>query len=195
MKFGIVTSFGSVHDYVQMAREAEDTGWDGVFVWDDISVERGDVFDPWVVLGAMAAVTERVTLGAMVFSWRVVAPEGGPRDDHHRPSHQRPVRSAGRPGRDLGRRLPAGQHGRSVASGARREARRVSRSPGARVVGRDGELPGHALPDGRPPFRPASGAASAHSCLAGGRLAVSEIVAARGALGRGHRLRPVRGRR
>ena len=68
MRFGIVTSFGSVHDYVEMAREAEATGWDGVFAWDDISVERGDVFDPWVVLGAMAAVTERVTLGAMVFS-------------------------------------------------------------------------------------------------------------------------------
>jgi alkanesulfonate monooxygenase SsuD/methylene tetrahydromethanopterin reductase-like flavin-dependent oxidoreductase (luciferase family) len=68
MKFGIVTSFGSVRDYVEMARDAESTGWDGVFAWDDISVERGDVFDPWVVLGAMAAVTERITLGAMVFS-------------------------------------------------------------------------------------------------------------------------------
>jgi alkanesulfonate monooxygenase SsuD/methylene tetrahydromethanopterin reductase-like flavin-dependent oxidoreductase (luciferase family) len=51
-----------------MAREAEECGWDGVFVWDDISVERGDVFDPWVVLGAMATATKRVTLGAMVFS-------------------------------------------------------------------------------------------------------------------------------
>ena len=68
MKFGVVTSFGTVHDYVAMARDAEATGWDGVFAWDDISVERGGVFDPWVVLGAMAAVTERVTLGAMVFS-------------------------------------------------------------------------------------------------------------------------------
>ena len=68
MKFGVVTSFGSVHDYVTMAREAEATGWDGVFVWDDISVDRGDVFDPWVMLGAIAAVTARVTLGAMVFS-------------------------------------------------------------------------------------------------------------------------------
>jgi alkanesulfonate monooxygenase SsuD/methylene tetrahydromethanopterin reductase-like flavin-dependent oxidoreductase (luciferase family) len=68
MKFGVVTSFGTVHDYVAMAEEAEAAGWDGVFAWDDISVERGDVFDPWVVLGAMAAVTERVTLGAMVFS-------------------------------------------------------------------------------------------------------------------------------
>jgi alkanesulfonate monooxygenase SsuD/methylene tetrahydromethanopterin reductase-like flavin-dependent oxidoreductase (luciferase family) len=68
MKFGVITSFGSAHDYVAMARDAEEAGWDGVFAWDDISVERGDVFDPWVVLGAMAAVTERVTLGAMVFS-------------------------------------------------------------------------------------------------------------------------------
>ena len=68
MKFGVVTSFGSARDYVGMARDAEEAGWDGVFAWDDISVERGDVFDPWVVLGAMAAVTERVTLGAMVFS-------------------------------------------------------------------------------------------------------------------------------
>src|SRR4051812_23797203 len=68
MKFGVVTSYGSVHDYVEMAREAEVTGWDGVFVWDDIVVDRGDIFDPWVMLGAMAAVTKRVTLGAMVFS-------------------------------------------------------------------------------------------------------------------------------
>ena len=58
MKFGIVTSYGSASDYVEMAREAEEEGWDGVFAWDDISVDRGDVFDPWVVLGGMAAVTE-----------------------------------------------------------------------------------------------------------------------------------------
>ncbi len=68
MKFGIVTSFGTAQDYVAMARDAEAVGWDGVFAWDDIAVDRGDVFDPWVVLGAMAAVTERVKLGAMVFS-------------------------------------------------------------------------------------------------------------------------------
>jgi alkanesulfonate monooxygenase SsuD/methylene tetrahydromethanopterin reductase-like flavin-dependent oxidoreductase (luciferase family) len=68
MKFGIVLSYGSVHDYVRLAREAEASGWDGVFAWDDISVDRDEVFDPWVVLGAVAAVTERVTLGAMVFS-------------------------------------------------------------------------------------------------------------------------------
>jgi alkanesulfonate monooxygenase SsuD/methylene tetrahydromethanopterin reductase-like flavin-dependent oxidoreductase (luciferase family) len=68
MKFGFVTSFGSANDYVIMAREAERHGWDGVFCWDDISVGARDVFDPWVVLGGMAMVTERITLGAMVFS-------------------------------------------------------------------------------------------------------------------------------
>jgi alkanesulfonate monooxygenase SsuD/methylene tetrahydromethanopterin reductase-like flavin-dependent oxidoreductase (luciferase family) len=68
MKFGFVTSFGSVHDYIIMAREAEAHGWDGIFAWDDIAVGPREVFDPWVTLGAMAAVTSRITLGAMVFS-------------------------------------------------------------------------------------------------------------------------------
>jgi len=68
VKFGIVISYGSARDYVELAHEAEQEGWDGVFAWDDISVDRGDVWDPWVVLGGMAAVTERITLGAMVFS-------------------------------------------------------------------------------------------------------------------------------
>lgn len=68
MKFGFVTSFGSIHDYVEMARQAEAHGWDGIFVWDGISIESREIFDPWVALGAMATVTERITLGAMVFS-------------------------------------------------------------------------------------------------------------------------------
>lgn len=68
MKFGIVTSAGTVHQYIEMAKEAEAHGWDGVFAWDDITVGPMDSFDAWVTLGAMAAVTERVTLGSMVFS-------------------------------------------------------------------------------------------------------------------------------
>ncbi|MET1004761.1 MAG: LLM class flavin-dependent oxidoreductase [Propionibacteriaceae bacterium] len=68
MKYGIITSAGSVHDYITMATEAEACGWDGVFVWDDICVGPGDTFDPWIALGAMSAVTEQVTLGSMVFS-------------------------------------------------------------------------------------------------------------------------------
>lgn len=68
MKYGFVTSFGTVHEYVELAIAAEQHGWDGVFAWDDISIGERDVFDPWVTLGAMAARTERITLGAMVFS-------------------------------------------------------------------------------------------------------------------------------
>jgi len=68
VKFGIVTSFGGINDYVEMAIQAEASGWDGVFVWDDITIGPREVFDPWVALGAMAAVTRQLTLGAMVFS-------------------------------------------------------------------------------------------------------------------------------
>lgn len=68
MKYGIVTSAGTVRDYVTMAQEAEAGGWDGVFVWDDICIGPTPAYDPWVALGAMAVSTERVTLGAMVFS-------------------------------------------------------------------------------------------------------------------------------
>jgi len=68
MKYGIVTSYGTIHDYVEMARQAEEHGWDGIFVWDDICIGPTEVFDPWVALGAIAMVTERIALGAMVFS-------------------------------------------------------------------------------------------------------------------------------
>jgi hypothetical protein len=68
MKFGIVTSSGSIHDYITMAREADAHGWDGVFAWDGIDIGSAPIFDPWIALGAMAVATERITLGAMVFS-------------------------------------------------------------------------------------------------------------------------------
>lgn len=68
MKYGFVTSFGTAKEYVELAVAAEKHGWDGVFAWDDISVGPRDVFDPWVVLGAMAMATKRITIGSMIFS-------------------------------------------------------------------------------------------------------------------------------
>jgi alkanesulfonate monooxygenase SsuD/methylene tetrahydromethanopterin reductase-like flavin-dependent oxidoreductase (luciferase family) len=68
MKYGFVASYGTVEQVLEMAREAEAHGWDGVFTWDGISVGDMDTFDPWTLLGAMARETERVTLGAMVFA-------------------------------------------------------------------------------------------------------------------------------
>jgi len=52
----------------RLAREAEDAGWDGVFVWDHIAYRSPvrEVADPWVVLAAIACATERVMIGPMV---------------------------------------------------------------------------------------------------------------------------------
>ncbi|MBB5074667.1 LLM class flavin-dependent oxidoreductase [Nonomuraea endophytica] len=52
----------------RLAAEAEEAGWDGFFVWDQLSW-RGPVrpvADPWIVLAAIATATERLRLGPMV---------------------------------------------------------------------------------------------------------------------------------
>ncbi|WP_046917312.1 LLM class flavin-dependent oxidoreductase [Streptomyces stelliscabiei] len=52
----------------RLAAEAEETGWDGVFVWDHLRwrapVRR--VADPWITLAAIATATERLRFGPMV---------------------------------------------------------------------------------------------------------------------------------
>ena len=78
MKYGFIAAQGNVDQMVDMAREAEACGWDGIFTSDGISIGTGEGYDPWVLLGAMATATERVRLGAMVFvfsrrrPWKVV---------------------------------------------------------------------------------------------------------------------------
>lgn len=56
-----------------MAREAEDAGWDGFFVWDHIQWSgendgepRQPSVDPWLALAAIALATDRIKLGPMV---------------------------------------------------------------------------------------------------------------------------------
>lgn len=78
MKYGFVLSKGSTADVLRLAKAAEDAGWDGVFTWDAISIGQTPVYDPWVMMGAIAGVTERVTIGAMILPlarrrpWKVV---------------------------------------------------------------------------------------------------------------------------
>ena len=68
MKYGVVGTFGPAVDMVELAVLAENTGWDGFFTWDGISVGAMETFDPWVMLGAVATRTQRITVGAMVFA-------------------------------------------------------------------------------------------------------------------------------
>ena len=71
MKFGFISSFGTIDQHVALAREIEEHGWDGFFTWDAINLSGEwamPVYDPFAVLAAAAAVTERITLGAMVFA-------------------------------------------------------------------------------------------------------------------------------
>lgn len=68
MRYAIsIPPSGSPAELIDCARAAEAAGWDGYFLWDHIYVSDGwAIHDPWVLLGAIAAVTERIRLGAMV---------------------------------------------------------------------------------------------------------------------------------
>lgn len=73
MQFGVhVPNFGHYGDprvLVDLARLAEDCGWDGFFLWDHVLVDAASprrVVDPFTALAAIAARTERVRFGALV---------------------------------------------------------------------------------------------------------------------------------
>ena len=65
MQFGIeIVPFGIFANprvVMQFAREAEDAGWEGLIVWDHVTFPHGNG-DPWVLLSAAAAVTEKLKL-------------------------------------------------------------------------------------------------------------------------------------
>lgn len=67
MQFGIILTAGDIHQMVDLSVEAEASGWDGVFYWDGIAIPGGmTIYDPWVVLAAIATRTTRVKLGNIV---------------------------------------------------------------------------------------------------------------------------------
>src|SRR5436190_3197765 len=71
MRFGIcLANFGTYSDPevpVRIAKAADASGWDGVFIWDHLAFAWGPpAADPWTVLAAIATSTERVRLGTAV---------------------------------------------------------------------------------------------------------------------------------
>jgi alkanesulfonate monooxygenase SsuD/methylene tetrahydromethanopterin reductase-like flavin-dependent oxidoreductase (luciferase family) len=67
VQYGFVLPGGDVATLVELAAEAEAAGWDGVFYWDGIYIaSAGPMYDPWVVLAAMALHTKRVRIGAIL---------------------------------------------------------------------------------------------------------------------------------
>ncbi len=63
--------YGDVRLLAELAREAEESGWDGFFLWDHVfrtrTLQPGmPVVDPWVALAAIAISTSRMRVGTMV---------------------------------------------------------------------------------------------------------------------------------
>src|SRR4051794_688491 len=60
-------TFGDAALLVELARSAEDSGWDGFFLWDHLLYEADVPFvDAWIALTAMATATERIRLGPLI---------------------------------------------------------------------------------------------------------------------------------
>jgi len=60
-------TFGDVMVLVDLARAAEEAGWDGFFLWDHLLYQHDVPFvDAWIALAAIASATTRVRLGPLV---------------------------------------------------------------------------------------------------------------------------------
>jgi alkanesulfonate monooxygenase SsuD/methylene tetrahydromethanopterin reductase-like flavin-dependent oxidoreductase (luciferase family) len=67
VRYGFIIPKGDPRTVAELASEVEEAGWDGAFYWDGIYVGEGwEIYDPWVVMAAMAMRTERVRIGAML---------------------------------------------------------------------------------------------------------------------------------
>lgn len=61
MRYGAVVPWATEREFADLARVAEDAGWDQVFTWEAVWGQ-----DAWATLAAAAMVTERIRLGTIV---------------------------------------------------------------------------------------------------------------------------------
>jgi alkanesulfonate monooxygenase SsuD/methylene tetrahydromethanopterin reductase-like flavin-dependent oxidoreductase (luciferase family) len=59
-------AFGDARRLASLAREAEDAGWDGFFLWDHVAGWPLEFVDPWVALAAIALATRSIRIGTTV---------------------------------------------------------------------------------------------------------------------------------
>ena len=60
------TPYADARVIASLAQEAEETGWDGFFIWDDVAGYEYSLADPWISLTAAAVATTRIRLGALI---------------------------------------------------------------------------------------------------------------------------------
>jgi alkanesulfonate monooxygenase SsuD/methylene tetrahydromethanopterin reductase-like flavin-dependent oxidoreductase (luciferase family) len=73
MQYGVYVQnfgeYGDPHNLIALALDAEQAGWDGLFVWDHLQLYRHSdipVVDAWIALAGIAARTERLRLGPVI---------------------------------------------------------------------------------------------------------------------------------
>jgi alkanesulfonate monooxygenase SsuD/methylene tetrahydromethanopterin reductase-like flavin-dependent oxidoreductase (luciferase family) len=71
VRFGVFlppfAEFAEPGRVVALARRTEESGWDGLFLWDHMLAAPGmAVADPWVTMAAVATATSRIRIGALV---------------------------------------------------------------------------------------------------------------------------------
>jgi alkanesulfonate monooxygenase SsuD/methylene tetrahydromethanopterin reductase-like flavin-dependent oxidoreductase (luciferase family) len=61
--------FASPEAFAEVARRAEEAGWDALLVWDHVVEQkdlRREIADPWILLTAAALATDRIRLGTAI---------------------------------------------------------------------------------------------------------------------------------
>ena len=67
MKFGFIVPTGSAQEIVKFASQAEKAGWDGVFYYDDIYVDkRTEMSGAWPIMAAIAVTTKKIRFGSLL---------------------------------------------------------------------------------------------------------------------------------